>query len=263
MATVLVGIALLSSSCKREAVKEPSPFGPSTLSILLNLTASPNVIFAGSSREMTTVTATLRRFDGAPLAGKTVYFQVESKGGQQNVGFFEVNQAVASRTTNSSGMASINYYGPLALELTKSVVVNIRASVAWEGSEFIEELTPVQIVRNPTELTFLVGAVPNVLNATATRPQAMVTARVLFGATPAKNRRVYFSILNGPGQFSDGKRKTFALTDDNGMAVVTYIGPTASEIPYDLFVEVSGHLETTSFEVYTHKEIFIRIIKGE
>ena len=49
--TVITIISLLvlmvfTSSCKRNAVNDPSPFGPSTYAILLDMSASPNVLFA-------------------------------------------------------------------------------------------------------------------------------------------------------------------------------------------------------------------------
>jgi len=252
----------LSSSCKRADIDEPSPFGPSSYAVLLNVSASPNVIFAGLTREVTSITAKLMKFDGVPLSNQTIYFEIgDVAGNRLDIGYFEGNESVKTRVTNSNGIATVNYIGPLAGELAANATVYVWASVAGIGKQFVIEMTPVMVVADIRTLYFDVFADPNVLYATNTRPQSTVIALVKFGSTPVTNRRVYFTITSGPGTFSDNLRRTYAYTDANGMAIVTYVGPLGSEVAGDLFVTIKSQPETTTPD-YTHKEIQIRILKN-
>lgn len=262
---IIFSLALVFSlfSCKREAIEEPSPFGPSTYAVVLNVSASPNVIFAGDIREATTITARLKKFDGVPLANKTIYFEIGDEAGNKvNVGNFEGYESVIAKVTNSNGVATVNYAGPFAQELTANATIYIWATVAGEGKDLIIEMTPVQIIKYPTDLIFEVVASPNVLYATSTRPESTIAALVKIGSTLVKDRKVYFTITAGPGEFSDDKRRTFAYTDQDGIATVIYIGPTKDEIAGDLFVTIKSQPETTT-PVYIHKEIDIRILKAQ
>ena len=76
--TLALGLVLLlaSSACTRHDVGTPSPVGPSSFAVLLKLSASPNVIGGGSDRQRSTISVSLKRFDGTPLAGRTVHFEI-------------------------------------------------------------------------------------------------------------------------------------------------------------------------------------------
>ena len=128
------------SSCKRKALEEPSPFGPSSLSTILTLSANPNVITASTSRQAASITASFRKYDGTPIANTDIYFEIRnSAGARAYIGYFEGNQSVATKTTNSNGKARATYYGPLADELTGNSTVYIYASASWKGEEFVYE----------------------------------------------------------------------------------------------------------------------------
>lgn len=258
------------TSCKRNAVQEPSPLGPSGYAYILKLSANPNVIFAGSSRESTTVSAKLSKYDGTPLSGMTILFQVvDAFGTQVNVGYFENNVSVASKTTDSSGSATVTYYGPLAHELTTDMTIYVYAYVAWQGHELIAELAPVHVIRDVTELTFELMADPNVLWCSSERPESEIKGifRKADG-TPIVGRKVFFEILSGKGEFSDGKTKTFAVTDSSGIATVTYVGPKNTEMDNnEEWVDIQGQAETywedaDADKYYLHKELRIRLKKG-
>lgn len=145
----LVALAALAifalNSCKSDTVSEPSPTGPSSIGVILLLTASPNVISAGDTRDTAKITATLKKYDGVPLAGQTVYFKIKS--GRGSVGFFEDKLDVLVKNTDSSGTAQITYSGPLRSEIRNDVTVYIEATVSWEGSQFISDSTPIVVVR--------------------------------------------------------------------------------------------------------------------
>jgi len=262
--TLLFVFLTIFSSCKRNGVQEPNPFGPSTFSILLQLAATPNVIFAGDTRESTTVTATLKKYDGIPIANTVVHFDIrDATGNKVNLGFFEGNESVKTRTTDQNGMVSVNYYGPFSQEMTTDRIIYIVAMVAWEGNDFINELTPIYLIREAVDLTFTLIADPNVLLATESRPQSQLKAYFkTVDGIPLAGRKVYFKIISGPGIFANNARKTFVLTDVNGYAVVSFFGPTKYEIGYDQFVEIQGQPETAT-PFYIHEEVDIRLIREE
>lgn len=261
---ILAGLVVFASGCKRNGVEEPGPFGPVGLSLLLRMNTAPNVIFAGqNAREQVTVTAKLEKYTGAALAGESIQFQVnDPQGNNVNAGYFEGNQSVATKVTDQSGNITIQYYGPLAQELGGDSQIYITARVAWEGQEYIVERSPVYIVRDVTDVVFSFVAQPNVLWCTQTRPQSVLKG--LFtkaDGSPLVNRKVFFKILSGPGYFQDNKTKTYVLTNDQGEAIINYVGPLNSELAYDSFVTIQAQPETIS-PFYFHIELDIRLIKG-
>jgi len=111
-------------------------------------------------------------------------------------------------------------------------------------------------------LTFELEARPNVLLATSERPVSEIRATVRKEGSPLHNAVVYFTILAGPGMFSDyNSTRTIVLTDNAGVASITYLGPTKYEIGYDQDVYIRGQLETSTPN-YIHKEVFIHILVG-
>ncbi|MEA2006502.1 MAG: hypothetical protein U9O50_09640 [Acidobacteriota bacterium] len=148
---IVFSIALtlvLFSSCKRTAIEEPSPIGPSTFSVILNLSASPNVLFAGATREISTIKASLKKFDGASLPGKTIYFEIRKESGiKVNLGSFGNNTFVKRTDTDQNGEATVKYYGPTAKEIRSNRSIYIYAIVAGDGKEYIIEKVPIYIIR--------------------------------------------------------------------------------------------------------------------
>ncbi len=230
---VSLALGILSFfSCKRSAVEEPSPLGPSSFAILLRLNASPNVLFAGlTTRQMTTITATLKKYDGTAIAGKTIFFEtINGAGTRVDLGYFEGNMALQSKSTNSSGSVSINYYGPLSEEISANTTLYIRATVAWEGSQFIYETAPLYVVRDADQISFTLQAIPSVIFAGDSNPTSEIRAQLLVGGAPVQDYPVYFILEQDIGIFADGLKQTYAQTDAQGIASITYIGPTWVEI---------------------------------
>lgn len=234
----LAVLMILAPSCKRNSVEEPSPFGPSTYAVILSVSASPNVIFAGSSREATTITATLKRYDGMAISGKTVHLDIRnSQGSKIPVGYFEGNLSTSTQVTDQNGMVYATYLGPYAQELLTDFTVYITAVVAWEGEVFISEFAPVYIIRETASMSFVIYADPNTLLASDSRPTSKITAYLNTGdGIPASNREVFFWIQEIPsffmtgGFFEGNKTVGSARTDENGVATITYYGPTKYEI---------------------------------
>jgi hypothetical protein len=135
------------NSCKSSTVTEPPPQGPSSISVILDLSANPNVMFAGLyEREAATITATLKKYDGIPLSGYNILFEIDSARG--SLGYFGDKLDTLTATTDSNGSVQLTYYGPLNNELNRNMTVYISAMVAWEGSQFISDSAPIDIFRH-------------------------------------------------------------------------------------------------------------------
>jgi hypothetical protein len=111
------------------------------------------------------------------------------------------------------------------------------------------------------DITFDVEVSPNVVYATAERPVAVVRAYVRKSGSPWAGRAVYFTITSGPGEFEDYSQRTVAYTDYNGVAQVSFFGPSTYELGGDTDTNFKIQLQTTSPD-YMHKYTFIRILKG-
>ena len=260
-------LLIISTSCQRDTIEEPSPVGPSTLAVLLKVSTSTNVLFAGTNRQTATITAVLQKYDGTPMAGYTIYFELrDDQGFPVYLGYFGDNQSTASTTTNSSGEASVVYYGPLAEELTTNTQIYIQAIVAGTGKEYIVEKVPVYLIRNLIEFSFTAYADPNILWCTSTAPESLITAKVkLVNGVPLSGIPIHFKILSGQGEFENGKRNMSAQTDANGQAQVIYLGPTKNELPTDhSWVTIRVLLESSAQPVEDtfHQDLPIRLEKG-
>ncbi len=252
-------VLILSPACKRSDISPPEPFAPSSLTTLLKLTASPNALFATkNTRGMTTVTARLTKYNGNPLPNRTIYFEIMDSSFQKiNLGYFEGNQSIAVKTTDSNGITRVNYYGPLSIELSENITIYIKATVAWEGVETIFEVAPIIIITEPSDLSFLVKADPDVLLATNEKPRSLLSATVKLGGKPLAGVRVYFLIQAGsPGTFEDGYKATYRDTDVTGTASINYIGPTRDEIAGDTSVILRAQLTESIYE-----EVYLRVIR--
>lgn len=281
--TVFVVLTLslfLFASCTKRKVDEPSPLGPAGFAISLKVSASPNVLFAGTqSRETTTVTAILTRYDGTPLSGKTIFFELRDglvNARADGVGYFEGMGTAASKVTDGSGRVTIDYHGPTVGEITSSLTDSyfITAYVAWEGAEGISEWAPIFFVRNSDDLIFNVAVDPNVLWCSNTRPESTIRAFfAVHNGDPIAGRKVFFKIKKGKGQFEDGKTLTFRQTGSDGYATIVYQGPTGGEMTQAeemVTIEVQpqtwwepfGEYGTPPADHYIHVEFDIRLKKG-
>jgi hypothetical protein len=150
--TLALGFVLLLalSACTRHDVGTPSPVGPSSYTVLLKLSASPNVLAGGSDRQSSTVSVSLKRFDGTPLAGRTVHFAIRDVNyNRVNIGFFEGLTCCLSKVTDANGDITFLYYGPTNSEISAGWSIFIWGVVALEDNEFIDEFTKINIVRYP------------------------------------------------------------------------------------------------------------------
>jgi hypothetical protein len=110
-------------------------------------------------------------------------------------------------------------------------------------------------------ITFDLEATPNVILATEERPMTTIKATVRKNGAAMSNVVVYFTILSGPGEFSDYTDRVAAATDSTGVASVVFIGPTKFEISRDMTTAIQGQMQTNTPE-FIFKTIEIRIIRG-
>jgi hypothetical protein len=111
-------------------------------------------------------------------------------------------------------------------------------------------------------LTFSLTANPNVLYASTTRPVSKIRAVIREDNKPLQNAVVYFSVMSGPGYFSDYSQRTVIKSDENGVASVSFYGPLKSDIDDDVDVVIRAQLETSD-PYYMHKEVEIHILRAE
>jgi hypothetical protein len=286
---LLVVSLVVVSSCKRDNVGVPDPTGPSTLATLIELVASPNVIVAGDQRQDTTVNVRVFKYDGSPVANQAISFDIRDQlGAKLYLGFLDGNQTVVSKTTDSSGSVSVTYSGPLSselsdLQLPDTVVVHINAYLGWQSDEIITDHCAVVVVGDlmdfANSIEFELQAMPNILWCTDKRPKSVIRGifQYTYNGIPVIGRRIYFKILSGPGEFEDGRTKTFVVTDKDGVASIKYVGPTRDELDFDSVVTIQGQPETDWIHIdapgyddppegnqfYIHKELDIRLIKGQ
>jgi hypothetical protein len=278
---IIVSLVLmlgLTSSCTRSAVDEPGPTGPSTYSIIIKADASPNVIIASTSRDSTNITATVTNYQGMPLANETVVFEIIDPDTllAENIGYFEGNQTVVKRVTDSNGAVTVRYIGPLVDEMidsdsdhipdattTPPMNVFIRASLSWRGEQFIADFAPIEIIIDAKDLELLLRAKPNVLWIVGAPETSILTAtlRKVEGA-PIAGRNIFFTIEDGPGEFKNGKRTAYVTTNQNGEAKITYRSPDRNHIDRDrIRVRIKAHLETDDPN-WAHAETDIQLNRG-
>ncbi|MGB3861514.1 MAG: Ig-like domain-containing protein [Candidatus Aminicenantaceae bacterium] len=286
---LLLVVSLVSFYSCRNKVEEPSPLGPSTFSILMIASASPNVLIARNNgvRDTSNITVTLTTFQGTPLANETVIFDVYDMTFEkllENYGYFEGNQSVVAKTTDSNGRVNVTYYGPVFDEIVyyweesapptverpfpyPPETVAIRASLAWQGKEMISEFAQIQVV-SELHKEIRLQAAPNVLWITSGSQksrQSTLTAKIadLKGA-PVKGEKIWLDIETGPGEFKqNGQRRISGRTDENGEVVVTYLAPKREEIYTDgIKVKIQAQVQTSDPN-WAHDEAEIRLNRGD
>jgi len=139
-----LGIALImTSACSRDALKEPSPDGPSTIHLTFTLTANPNVINATALRPTSQIKVVLK--DGnVPLMNAVVYFSILSGPGY----FYDYSQRCIIRS-NENGVASVMFLGPLQSEIATDQDVVIRAQLETNSPGHLYKDVTVHVLRAP------------------------------------------------------------------------------------------------------------------
>jgi len=140
-------LLLVFLSCKRKGVEEPLPTGPSTTAKILTVTANPNTLLAGNTRDVSIITATLKYYDGTPIPDKKLFFEVRNALRiKVPFGYFAGNKRTISRYTDKNGKVQVKYYGPLVSECNLHETIYIWVYVAEKGEEFIYDYVPIYII---------------------------------------------------------------------------------------------------------------------
>jgi len=262
---VSMGLLLIfTSTCKRNKVEEPSPFGPSTIAVILSVSASPNVINAGFTNQATTITASLKKYTGVALDGKTLYFEIrDALGNKIDIGYFAGNKLVESKVTDGNGVASVVYYGPFADEILDNTDVYIWVTYSSEGEELVSNNAIVSIIRETIEQAITLSISPSVLFAGDKRESAIVTAKTPFMYLPLIFRVGDVNgdpIAAGGGFFKGNVSVKQERTDAQGQASVTYIGPLSSEIASNTTVYIWVDIQAGTAGKYSEAIDIIRDI---
>jgi hypothetical protein len=123
MALALSLVALVATSCKRNEVTEPDPFGPGSFQLTFDLSATPNVLYTSTQRQQAEVTATVK-WGGTPAVNQMVVFTISSGLGE----FSNLDTRIAV-FTDSSGIAAVTYISPTSGELSRDTYATIKAQV--------------------------------------------------------------------------------------------------------------------------------------
>jgi hypothetical protein len=136
-------VVLLSPACKRDALKEPSPVGPSTIALTFTLTANPNVVCATTRRPTSEIRVVIK--DGnSPVKDAIVYFTIRKGPGY----FYDYTQRVVI-LSNENGVASVVYLGPLKSEIAADELVVIRAQLETITPNEVYKDVEIRVLRAP------------------------------------------------------------------------------------------------------------------
>lgn len=239
-------ILILFYSCEREdKVAEPLPFGPSSFTVLLNVSPSPNVLTAGTARGSSTITATLRRYDKDSQtynaeAGETIFFRIcDAAGTQINTGYFAGNASVIEAVTNANGTVTVTYNGPIAREIATDTTIYIWATIAREGKESISEFAPISIIQSAAGIRPNIYANLTTFTAGAVRGTSTITANIktAVGGIPLANWSIRLDTVDAEGNklyagyFDSNEQVVTKVTDANGTITATYYTPLLMELP--------------------------------
>ena len=137
-----LGTAVLAlAGCQRSEIDEPGPTGPSSVYLTFSLTATPNVLYATTTRPSAEIRGTLMEGQN-PVRNAAVFFTVYA-----GPGTFQDYTRRVLVFTDSAGNASVTYIGPLKSEIGGDQDVLIRAQVETSSPNFIYKDTFVHVLR--------------------------------------------------------------------------------------------------------------------
>jgi len=111
-------------------------------------------------------------------------------------------------------------------------------------------------------LTFTLTASPNIIMTGTARPTSIIKAVVTENGEPVFDRTVYFTITDGPGEFTNFEQRAAVRTNWYGLATIMYTGPTKFEIDGDTTATIMGQLETSSPQIIA-KAVTVTILYRE
>lgn len=137
----ILGLVLLAAACTRTGLDFDSPTGPSTQSLVFTLEAHPNVILATNVRPTALIKGIVRR-NGQPVVNLAVYFTVLLGPGE-----FDGYERRTMAVTDSTGTASVTYYGPVADEIGADTTVQIKAQPETISPDYVHKTIEVRVLK--------------------------------------------------------------------------------------------------------------------
>ena len=138
----LILVFLMLSSCTRDAVDEPSPFGPPSISLVFHISADPNVLYCTSQKPKSKITTSLTRSDGSPIVGTRVYFSILS-----GPGSFTGGGTRASVVTNQNGIATVTFSGPAGNTIKRDQFATIRGQPQTATPNYIHREVSIRLIK--------------------------------------------------------------------------------------------------------------------
>jgi hypothetical protein len=115
-------LAVTAGGCSISKVSVPNLFGPSTLSLNITMTATPDVITADDV-SISVVTVLVRDQNGQPKPGVPLAFEILEAGSVVGLGGLSRNSA----TTDGSGHATVAYTAPARTDVDNQIFIQIGA----------------------------------------------------------------------------------------------------------------------------------------
>ncbi len=203
----------------------------------IELFAEPNVLVVSSEPGSSILKAYVKK-GTMPLPDRRVVFTISSGSGT-----FTNDKDNIFADTNEFGIATVEYRSPTEDDITADEVVTIQAQVAASGS-FVTTTAQIQLVRDAADLSLELTANPNILWVDDDNPTSHVSAVFKEGNSPLADENIFFTITTGSGEFSNGLTSALVRTNSEGIATVTYVGPTKHEITQDETVTITAQAST-------------------
>lgn len=200
--------AALVSACTLQDVSPPSPTGPSTLALSLNVAASPDILPEdGVSTSVITIVA--RDANGQPKPGVTL--RVDTVVGSTIVDYGELSARTV--TTNGNGQAVVVFTAPRAARPGVDTGAEVDIAVQPIGTNYGSMLPAVVRIRLVPETTANVPGAPRP-NFFFSPTTPSVGARVSFDATSSTDDG---AIVDYRWDYGDGEvdnERTAQVTKD-------------------------------------------------
>jgi hypothetical protein len=141
ISAVLCLLLTIVPACKRSAVEEPSPFGPASLYLSMDVVASPNVILTSDVRQTAEVRARVT-LGGEPSANQTVIFTIIDGPGE-----FDDYTHRTAVATNANGYAIINYVSPTKSQISYDQDVIIQVWPQTSSPYWMYKLVDIRLLK--------------------------------------------------------------------------------------------------------------------
>lgn len=210
----VLAAAALASACTLQDVEPPSPIGPSTLALSLNVTASPDILPEdGVSTSLVTIVA--RDANGQPKPGVTL--RVDTVIGSTIVDYGELSARTV--TTNASGQAFVIFTAPKAPQIGVDTGSVVDIMVQQLSGDFGSTVSTGVRIRLVPETTANVPGAPRP-NFFFTPTTPAVDTRVFFDGTSSTDDGV---IVRYSWDYGDGEREDGAQTYKDYSVAGTYL----------------------------------------